>query len=217
MYKFKIVWNHFKTICNHKKWVFYYCKICGLYWRGFKHDFSKFSRIEFSESIKYYTGINSPIDNCKKDKGYSLAWQHHKGRNDHHYEYWMDNFDKGGEPIRMPFECAVEMICDYLGAGQAYSKNANKDFSYKDELNWFINKLDNGCAMHKDTKKFVFLVLRSLSKIDKAPIIKDKKTMKYILKDKYLNKNILLRLYDYSIFLSDETFEEIRKSVEEEN
>lgn len=26
----------------------------------------------------------------REDKGYSAAWLHHKGRNKHHYEYWID-------------------------------------------------------------------------------------------------------------------------------
>lgn len=45
---------------------------------------------------------------------------HHKGRNKHHYEYWQDNFDNGGNPIEMPMKYKKEMLCDYLGAGRAY-------------------------------------------------------------------------------------------------
>ena len=65
-----------------------------------------------------------------KENGYSKAWQHHKGRNPHHYEYWMDNFDKGGEATEMPWKYKVEMICDYLGAARAYM---GKNFSYRGE------------------------------------------------------------------------------------
>ena len=108
----KISFLHFKIICEHKSWVSYYCNIAGLSkWQAFKHDLSKFSYTEFSESVKYYSGDKSPIENAKEIKGYSLAWQHHKGRNPHHYEYWMDNFDIGTTPIRMPYKYAVEMIC----------------------------------------------------------------------------------------------------------
>jgi hypothetical protein len=211
----KISFKHFKTICVHKAWVSYYCRIAGLSrWQAFKHDLSKFSYIEFSEAVKYYSGDRSPIDNCKLKNGYSLAWQHHKGRNPHHYEYWMDNFDKGTTPIRMPYKYAVEMLCDWLAAGQTYSANINKAFSYTNELKYVINKFDNGCAMHTSDQKFIYLVLRNLKSIDNAPIVKDKYTMKCILKDKFLNKNILEDLYNFSNSLSDEDFKVIRESVE---
>ena len=61
--------GHFKTICKHKYWVFHYCKMAGIPWRGIVHDLSKFSPTEFCESVKYYTGTSSPIDECKKDIG----------------------------------------------------------------------------------------------------------------------------------------------------
>ena len=183
--------KHFKTICKHRYWVRYYGSIAELSKKQlFLHDLSKFSYIEFSESVKYYSGDKSPIDNCKDINGYSLAWQHHKGRNPHHYEYWMDNFDTGTTPIRMPYEYAVELLCDWLAAGRTYSENMNKRFSYKDELDYVISKFDNGCAMHPDDQKFVYLVLRNLKYLDNLPKIKDK-CMKYVLKDKFFNKYIL--------------------------
>ena len=211
----RIAYDHFRTICIHKSWVSYYCNIAGLSkWQAFKHDLSKFSYIEFSESVKYYTGDRSPIEICKEENGYSLAWQHHKGRNPHHYEYWMDNFDQGTTAIRMPYKYAVEMLCDALAAGQTYSANKRKRFRYDDELKYFINKFDNGCAMHPDDQKFIYLVLRNLKNIDNVPAYNDKKTMKCILEDKFLNKHILIDLYEYSSQLSDEDFHNIRESVE---
>ena len=213
--KLKIIYNHTKTIIIHKSWVSFFAGLAGLSsWQSFIHDLSKFSYIEFSEAIKYYTGDRSPIDNCKDDIGFSLAWQHHKGRNPHHYEYWMDNFDTGATPLRMPYKYAVEMICDYLSAGIVYANNQNKDFKFSEELDWFANKIDNGCAMHPDNIKFVYLVLRNLKNIDNAPIVKDKNTMSCVLEDKFFNKKILQDLYDYSLELSDEEFKNIRESTE---
>lgn len=129
--------KHFKKICVHKWWVFYYCCKLGLVWQGITHDLSKFSFTEFSESVKYYKGTYSPIDACKKDKGYSMAWQHHKGRNPHHYEYWTDNYDSGTTCIKMPFKYATEMFCDYIAAGRAYM---GKDFTWKSEFEWWVKK-----------------------------------------------------------------------------
>jgi len=213
----KIIFKHFKTICIHKSWVNYYANIAGLSkWQAFTHDLSKFSYIEFSESVKYYTGDRSPIDNCKAELGYSLAWQHHKGRNPHHYEYWMDNFDKGTTPIRMPYKYAVEMLCDSLAAGQTYAYNTGEKFSYTNELIYFINKFDNGCAMHPADQKFIYLILRNLVNLDNIPVTKDKTTIKVVLKDKFLNKSILLDLYQYSAELSEDDYLNIRQSVEKE-
>ena len=149
----KNCFGHLKTILIHKYWVFYYgCKL-GIPIRAFFHDFSKFHPIEFFESVKYYQGgKSSPINAAKADKGYSLAWQHHKGRNPHHYEYWTDRYDTGVVPIKMPFKYVVEMIADYLGAARAYM---GKDFTLKKELEWWSNKLNNSMMMHEETKNFL--------------------------------------------------------------
>lgn len=156
--------KHFAKICKHKWWVFYYCCKAGIPWRGIKHDMSKFSPTEFWESVRYYQGNRSPIDACKEENGVSKAWLHHKGRNRHHYEYWQDNFDKGGEPLQMPYKDAVEMLCDYLGAGRAYM---GKDFTYKAEWQWWIRKNQNPIAMHPSSKEFISCILINLAHDEK--------------------------------------------------
>lgn len=156
--KIKNAFLHFKKICIHKYWVGKYCFRMGLYWQGITHDLSKFSPVEFFESVKYYQGTRSPIDACKEVNGYSMGWFHHRGRNLHHYEYWQDNFDKGGEPVLMPKKYAVEMLCDYLGAAKAY---AGKDFTMESEWNWWLNKKSKGIAMHQSTIKFIDICLES--------------------------------------------------------
>ena len=78
--------SHFRKICIHKYWVAKYCFKAGLYWQGITHDLSKFSPIEFWESVRFYQGTSSPINAAKEAQGYSLAWTHHKGRNQHHNE-----------------------------------------------------------------------------------------------------------------------------------
>ena len=71
--------KHFKTICIHKFWVFHYCRKAGIPFKGLVHDLSKFSPVEFFESVKYFQGDRSPIDACKAENGWSKAWMHHKG------------------------------------------------------------------------------------------------------------------------------------------
>ena len=144
--------RHFKKVCTHKHWVFYYCCKVGIPFQGLMHDLSKFSPTEFWESVKYYQGTSSPIDACKKENGWSAAWMHHKGRNKHHYEYWQDNFDNGGNPIEMPMKYKKEMLCDYLGAGRAYH---GKSFNFEKELKWWETKKSKPIAMHPNDIAFI--------------------------------------------------------------
>lgn len=194
-------WLHFKKICNHKYWVLHYCRMCGITWRGIKHDLSKFHPTEFFESVKYYKGNSSPIDECKRINGVSYAWMHHKRYNDHHYETWIDNVDKGGTPIRMPLKCSIEMLCDYLGAGRAYF---GYSFTYVGELKWFINKLNNNPAMHPTNKKFIYFVLCELSKCGQNP------------HPWCLNYKCLEKIYQKAKNTSDEEFASYRRIVERE-
>lgn len=151
--------KHFKKVCTHKRWVFHYCVKAGIPMQGLIHDMSKFSFVEFLESVKYYQGGSSPIDACKKANGYSNAWLHHKGRNKHHYEYWADNMDNGGEPLQMPYKYAAELICDYMGAGRAYY---GKEFTMEKEYEWWQIKKNKPLFMHAQTKFFIDLVFESL-------------------------------------------------------
>lgn len=148
----KKAFGHFKKICIHKWWVFYYSFYFGVPWRGFIHDWSKFYPVEFLESVKFYNGMESPIPIAKKAQGYSLAWQHHKGHNEHHYEYWVDNLDSHGTTIPMPFECVMEMIADWFGAGRAYK---GKGFTYLDECNWWDWKKSTNPKMNVHTIELV--------------------------------------------------------------
>ena len=83
-------YKHLKTINHHKWLVMKNCFRVGLYKQGLLHDLSKYSWAEFSVGVKYYQGDRSPNDAEREDKGYTSAWLHHKGRNKHHLEYWVD-------------------------------------------------------------------------------------------------------------------------------
>ena len=183
----KNIVGHFKTVCTHKWYVFQNCAAAGMPIRGILHDLSKFSPTEFMESVKYYQGTSSPIDASKKANGYSEAWMHHKGRNRHHYEFWQDNFDNGGHPVQMPYKDALELVCDYLGAGQAYEKDA---FTYEGEYQWWLRKISKPIAMHPQTKLFVDMMLRRMAK-DGSNNALNAKTSRMIYKmaeREYLNK-----------------------------
>ena len=186
--KFK---GHLKTVLIHKYYVLKNCVMAGIPIRGIVHDLSKFSPIEFFEGVKYYQGDRSPIDACKEINGYSKAWMHHKGRNKHHYQYWQDNFDYGGVPIQMPFEDALELVCDYLGAGMAYQK---ENFTYSKEYEWWKNKCSKGIKMHPQTKRFVEMMLYRM-KQDKSNKILRKNSAKkiYNLAEKFTESDAKLK------------------------
>ncbi len=183
--------KHLKTVLRHKYWVGYYCFKFGLYFQGIIHDMSKFSPVEFFESVKYYTGTYSPVDKCKSINGYSMAWFHHKGRNKHHWEYWTDDFEKGVIPKKMPLKYVIEMFCDFLGAGISYSGGIDK-FDVKGEYDWWKNKR-KVAILHKDVLATLdllfdlFLIyngdVKKIVKNDMNTVKKIYETGSYIFKD----------------------------------
>lgn len=128
--KIRNIFCHFSLVMRHKHRVFINCAKCGLLWRGLVHDLSKFSPAEFFESCKYYHGKRSPIGVCREHIGMSHAWLHHKGRNKHHIEYWLDG-DCTVQPL-MPYKYAVECVCDKLAATRTYAgKGYSNDLPLK--------------------------------------------------------------------------------------
>ena len=82
--------KHFCTITRHRLLVCKHCFKIGLYWQGLTHDLSKYSPEEFWTGVRYYQGDRSPNAAEREAIGFSKAWLHHKGRNKHHFEYWID-------------------------------------------------------------------------------------------------------------------------------
>lgn len=157
--------KHFNLVTHHKWVVFKLCCKVGEPWRGFMHDISKYSPTEFNESVKYYVGTHSPIIEAKKDKGYSAAWLHHKGRNKHHPEYWVDNTAPNQTPI-IPYQYAVEMVCDKIAAGIIYE---GKKWTKEYELEYW-KKEKNDIVMNENIKEFITAILEELAEngIDKT-------------------------------------------------
>lgn len=157
-------WKHFKTIVKHKYYVGKFCFKCGYYKRGILHDLSKFGFTEFFSSAKYFQGTSSPIDAEKKATGYSLAWQHHKGHNPHHWEYWIDNLGTyQNDAIKIPYEYVIEMICDWLGAGIVYSKQkVDFDKPYKEPLEYYKAHLPER-IFNKETQDLIELYLNMIA------------------------------------------------------
>ncbi len=169
------IWKHFKTITHHKLMVMKGCFSVGLYWQGLLHDLSKYMPSEFIVGAKYYQGTQSPNNAERRRKGYSSAWLHHKGRNKHHYEYWMDYSAHAGDgiiPARMPDRYVIEMFIDRIAA----SKNYNKE-NYQDDmpLKYYMSGNSEN-FIHSDTKRKLEKLLHMLA--DKGEAY----TMRYIRK-----------------------------------
>ena len=159
---FKNALGHFKTITQHKLLVMHYCFQVGLIRQGLLHDLSKYSWTEFRIGAKYYTGTHSPNASERQAIGYSTAWLHHKGRNRHHLEYWVDYGSDGrsleGEP--MPTKYMVELCLDRIAACRVYHGKAYTD---KDPLE-YLNQSRDASLMHPQTKQQVVLLLTMLAR-----------------------------------------------------
>lgn len=145
------LFKHLRLVLRHKKYVYKAMKDCGHPIQGLLHDMSKFSPTELFESVRYFQGDRSPIEAAKEDKGYSDAWFHHRGRNKHHSQYWVDISFGQIIPCKIPWKYLVEHICDTIGAGKAYigdkwTKNAPIDYWYKKDMTSYY---------HEDTRAIV--------------------------------------------------------------
>ena len=146
-------WLHFKTITRHKLLVMKYCFRIGLYKQGLLHDLSKYSPTEFLVGCKYYQGTRSPNNAEREDIGVSTSWLHHKGRNKHHFEHWVDYSVNDGEHVimgaQMPRKYVAEMLMDRIAASKIYRGSAYKD---SDPLAYYKNAKEPP-FMHIQTRR----------------------------------------------------------------
>ena len=154
-------WAHFRTICHHKRLVMRHCFRVGLYWQGLTHDLSKFSPVEFLPGARYFQGTRSPNEAEREALGYSAAWLHHKVRNRHHLEYWID-YQPGGDHtmngMPMPKKYVVEMLCDRLAASKTYLRDAYTDRAAYD---YYMRSRDH-YLIHPDTQALLEQLLTML-------------------------------------------------------
>ena len=155
--------KHFHTITKHKILVMKECFRWGLCRQGLLHDLSKYSWTEFRVGCRYYQGNRSPNNAEREDKGYSSAWLHHKGRNKHHYEYWIDYGLDGNAVLvgmKMPVRYVVEMFLDRIAACKVYKGDKYKD---SDPLDYYMNG-KAGELMHQETRELVEKLLHKHAK-----------------------------------------------------
>ncbi|MBR6676332.1 MAG: catalase [Clostridia bacterium] len=164
--------KHFRTITKHRHKVISHCRKAGIFWQGLWHDMSKYSPVEFWNGARYYQGTQSPNVGERQEKGYSIAWLHHKGRNRHHFEYWTDYSAALRKvlPVKMPLRYVAEMFCDRVAASKIYKGKAYKD---SDPYDYFIGGKANR-VIHEETSNLLESLLIMLR--DEG----EEKTFKYL-------------------------------------
>mgnify|MGYP006876752837 FL=1 len=157
-------WQHFKTINHHRRLVREGCFQVGLYRQGLCHDLSKYMPSEFLVGCKYYQGTRSPNNAERETKGYSSAWLHHKGRNRHHYEYWLDysvDSKQGIVGMKMPVKYVVEMFMDRIAACKTYQGSNYNDRSPLEYYEKGAARL--GAMIHPETARLLHHLLKMLA------------------------------------------------------
>lgn len=162
--------KYLKYLVRHKWYVAKACFRHGLYWRGLKHDWSKFLPSEWFPYAESFYGIGTRSDEFEKAwldhahregvtipygqtkagvrKAFDRAWLHHQHWNPHHWQHWVLHEDSGATKIlEMPVKDAIEMYCDWEGAGLAITGK-------KDVASWY-EKNQGKMLLHSNTRAFV--------------------------------------------------------------
>ncbi|MBR2281781.1 MAG: catalase, partial [Spirochaetales bacterium] len=107
--------------------------------------------------------------------GHSMAWMHHKGRNRHHYDYWMDYSiaQKKVVPVKMPLVYVIEMFCDRVAACKVYMKDQYTQYSALE----YYNRRSSEEDMHPETRELLGKLVSMLAENG------EKETFRYIRKE----------------------------------
>ena len=150
--------GHLHTVNTHRFLVMKMCFYCGMYRQGLTHDLSKYSLTEFVPSVRYYQGNRSPIGKEKEINGYSQCWLHHKGRNRHHWEYWVDR--ENGKTnlicLPMPFDCMLESVLDRISASKTYNGN---QYTSSEPYDFFLRSKEYHTMNQKTASEIAGLLL----------------------------------------------------------
>lgn len=169
--------KYLRYLLLHKWHVAIACIRLGIWYRALLHDWSKFRPSEWFPYADYFYGkfntiaelatsirvaslIGIPFaPRTKEDvaEEFDVAWNHHQKRNTHHWQYWLLTLDDGGtRPLPMPRNDMLEMIADWIGAGQAITGQL-------DVLEWYA-KNRMVIQLDRDTRLAVEQILLSLDK-----------------------------------------------------
>ena len=128
---------NFKYIIKHKINVGIECIKMGMFCHAITHDLSKFFPSEF---IPY---TNNFYGSRKNHRAMDEAWQWHKNRNPHHWDFWVKG---SGCPIPMPEKYVKQMVADWKGMGR--QPGFDGAISY-------YTKTKHRMVLHKETIKLI--------------------------------------------------------------
>lgn len=125
--------KYLKYVLEHKKNVFIECWKERMYLHAFTHDLSKFSIKEFKAYAEWFHGgygivlgkcpVEEHLHYSKyiivKDR-FNKAWQHHKDKNKHHWNYWHER------NLPMPYKYIKQMICDWRAMSKKFGDTAQE-------------------------------------------------------------------------------------------
>jgi len=123
------------------------------------HDASKDTPEEYVAYDRYFYGERTEL--VKKEFDY--AWLHHIHNNPHHWQYWtlMEDDSNVVKSLEMPYEYAIEMVCDWWSFSWKKG-NLYEIFDWYDEHKKYI-------YLHPTTQVFVEQLLKGIrTELDKT-------------------------------------------------
>ncbi len=155
--------KYFKYLLRHKWFVFVECAKEGLIYRGLIHDMSKFLPDELTPYVNYFYGKkDKPVigkhgfyKSKTGDEAFNYAWLLHQKRNKHHWQWWVLLEDSGKHDVlEMTPKYAIEMLCDWIGAGKAQGKVSPNDDPHREVRLWYLDNKDK-MVLHEKTRTLI--------------------------------------------------------------
>jgi hypothetical protein len=151
---------HLGYILAHKLVIGYVLFRANLYKQIFTHDLSKFTLCELAGGAKYVYRRTGKSRYRRGDyPKRPTSWFAHRKINSHHPEFWLDG---GNTPTIMPFQCALEMVCDMIASNRGFRKK--KYWDYSKPLKYWETHQKNATVIHPHTKLFAGEMLTKFSK-----------------------------------------------------
>ncbi len=143
----ELIMRHLPTIAylvKHKLRVFVHSVMLGVPLRGFLHDYSKITPIEYFGIGRHFHPSN-PTEKERNMGLFKKANAHHIARNDHELPHW---YNKDGSCIEIPESARRETVCDWAAfQGLALSLKGVRENARKSYANWARNY-----KMHPSTR-----------------------------------------------------------------
>lgn len=122
--------------------IFHEFQIC------YEHDKSKDLADEYSAYDAYFYGGNRSFEVVQDFRN---AWLRHIHRNEHHWQHWVlinDDPNEGEIIMDMPYNCIIEMICDWWA------------------FSWNKEKLDEIFGWYDEHKDYIKLSAKTRSTVE---------------------------------------------------